>query len=306
MGDFLLGSLISTIGNAFGIGSSNQANMELAKYQNEQNIKFWQMNNEYNTPLAQRARMEEAGYNPNLFYGQGTPGNSPSPVKAERATVQPFQMADFGRALYNDAQLELATRQVDANINRTNAQTLAILESIPGKTADSAIKRLNASWLTETFDGRVESVRLKNDQISLHNNAERIKQAYLPDFQKAQLMKLNQTILNLHNQYNLTSAKILEAYKNIDYKNALISKVSNDMHMDRAKVALAFTNVAMDVKKHGLDIVKWLNSAPNNALVGPILHYIGRMNSTEALKGLLNMDDVNSYVEGAQNEFLVK
>ena len=51
-------------------------NRELAKYQNEQNIRLWQMQNEYNTPAQQMERFKAAGLNPNLIYGKGTAGNA--------------------------------------------------------------------------------------------------------------------------------------------------------------------------------------------------------------------------------------
>lgn len=49
---------------------------ELAKYQNDMAISNWNMANEYNLPSNQMARLEAAGLNPNLMYGQGSPGNA--------------------------------------------------------------------------------------------------------------------------------------------------------------------------------------------------------------------------------------
>lgn len=49
---------------------------ELAKWQNDMNIENWKMANEYNLPVNQMKRLEAAGLNPNLMYGQGNPGNA--------------------------------------------------------------------------------------------------------------------------------------------------------------------------------------------------------------------------------------
>lgn len=46
--------------------------------QNQYNIEMWNMQNEYNTPANQVARLRAAGLNPNLFYSQGNPGNASS------------------------------------------------------------------------------------------------------------------------------------------------------------------------------------------------------------------------------------
>lgn len=65
-GDILgLGSsLFNTIMNANSVGDTNEANLRL-----------WRMQAEYNKPINQMARYQEAGLNPNLIYSQGNPGN---------------------------------------------------------------------------------------------------------------------------------------------------------------------------------------------------------------------------------------
>lgn len=64
---------IGAIGNFFTGGASArkqyQYQSKLMDKQNQQQIDFWKMNNEYNTPFNQRARLEQAGLNPDLMYG---------------------------------------------------------------------------------------------------------------------------------------------------------------------------------------------------------------------------------------------
>lgn len=64
----------------------NKKNREFARQEAEKNyqrgLEMWNMTNAYNTPSAQMQRYAEAGLNPNLIYGQGTPGNSSSSVPA--------------------------------------------------------------------------------------------------------------------------------------------------------------------------------------------------------------------------------
>lgn len=51
--------------------------------QNEFNLNMWNLQNEYNTPINQMKRYEEAGLNPLLIYNQGNPGNATGhPVSA--------------------------------------------------------------------------------------------------------------------------------------------------------------------------------------------------------------------------------
>lgn len=98
--DGLAGSIVGGVASAFGASSSNKAAMKqqeaankanrelaeyqaqqnrlLAEYQNSWNKQMWNETNEYNSPTAQMARYQDAGLNPNLIYGQGTPGNAGS------------------------------------------------------------------------------------------------------------------------------------------------------------------------------------------------------------------------------------
>lgn len=60
-------SVFNTIMNANSVGDTNEANLRL-----------WREQAEYNKPINQMARYQEAGLNPNLIYSQGNPGNMTS------------------------------------------------------------------------------------------------------------------------------------------------------------------------------------------------------------------------------------
>lgn len=78
---FLAKNALRTFGLDVGGGIlGNAANLGLSAYQNRQNIRMWKLNNAYNSPKAQMQRFVDAGLNPNLIYGQGSSGNSSSPV----------------------------------------------------------------------------------------------------------------------------------------------------------------------------------------------------------------------------------
>lgn len=59
-----------------GINLQNEANRQLAEYQNEWNLSQWHRENEYNSPAQQMARLKAAGLNPNLAYNMATTGNA--------------------------------------------------------------------------------------------------------------------------------------------------------------------------------------------------------------------------------------
>lgn len=107
----------------FGIGSqvsANEANMELAQYNWEQQKEMWNMNNEYNKPSSQMARYLEAGLNPNLIYGSGSAsaGNSTSTPTPQMAHIEPMPVPNFGSSLESVVN-NLRNREIaDADIKQ--------------------------------------------------------------------------------------------------------------------------------------------------------------------------------------------
>lgn len=116
----LASSIIGTTSSKNQMQRTNAANMELAKYQADRNEAFIDKQNAYNTPAEQMKRFDLAGLNPNLMYGQGTPGNQSSPARYEAPTVDmhftPFQIPEV-LGMYQDFQ------QKQANIALTEANT---------------------------------------------------------------------------------------------------------------------------------------------------------------------------------------
>lgn len=110
-------SAIGAIGNFFTGGASArkqyQYQSKLMDKQNQQQIDFWKMNNEYNTPFNQRARLEQAGLNPDLMYGgSGNIGQSQMPSAASPGSAPNVDYGSFSdnlrfamQALVMDAQV---------------------------------------------------------------------------------------------------------------------------------------------------------------------------------------------------------
>lgn len=92
---FSLSSSLGGIGEFFGGSGANLGSLtpggtldtlmgkDAMREQNEFNLQMWHMQNEYNKPINQMKRYEEAGLNPLLIYNQGNPGNATGhPVSA--------------------------------------------------------------------------------------------------------------------------------------------------------------------------------------------------------------------------------
>lgn len=161
----LLGGLGSSAMNNKAVQDTNKANMEIAKYQaqwqqqeNEKayqrSLNMWNLQNEYNSPTQQMARIRAAGLNPNLVYGNGVTGNSSGsapqyePAKFNAPTMQAYRGWNLG---ISDAISQfLAYRTVKAQVDNMEAQNSLIRQ----QTATEATKQANiaASTSRSEFD----------------------------------------------------------------------------------------------------------------------------------------------------------
>lgn len=92
----------------------------MAKWQYEMNRKSWEETNEYNKPINQQKRLQEAGLNPHLMYGQGTVGNTSDVphFEARKETTVPAMKFDLPEVVGVINGL--------AQIRKTNVETSAI------------------------------------------------------------------------------------------------------------------------------------------------------------------------------------
>lgn len=135
-----LGAGASLLGNVLGFGSSqsaNKTNMEIARLNNEAQMKMlqsqqayneqmWNKQNEYNLPKNQVQRLLAAGINPSAVFGSGSVSEAgsltaPSMPSLQQAHVSPYNpdLSGVGQAVNSYFQNQL----VNAEKKRTNAET---------------------------------------------------------------------------------------------------------------------------------------------------------------------------------------
>lgn len=181
-----LGAIIaggaSLLGSALGFGSqkkTNKANMELAKYQNEwqtqenekayqRSLKMWNVQNEYNSPTQQMARLRSAGLNPNLVYGSGVTGNSAGsapqyqPADIKRAELSPYR--GWNQGLTDAISNFLAFRSNRAQVENMEAQNSLIRQ----QTATEATRQANIAVSTARSEFDLSQAnRLKDISVSM-------------------------------------------------------------------------------------------------------------------------------------------
>jgi hypothetical protein len=122
--------LLALLGIGAGMGVAQGITNNIGARKNQQqadrnNIKFWQMQNQYNDPVEQMTRLKKAGLNPNLVYGQSVGG-----ATGQAGQVSPSKAAPFGIDAASGAMSALQAYQADAQVNNTNVDTLEKLQKV--------------------------------------------------------------------------------------------------------------------------------------------------------------------------------
>lgn len=185
-------------------------NVDMFDMQNQANIDMWNMNNEYNDPMAQRQRLEDAGYNPMMLQGTANiSGSSSAPQSAQATPAQAPQMqAPPPQAFTSPAvvglQASLESLEKMSQMLYSNAQTNQTeLESEKMPYALQALK-LN-----------VDDMQMSNDMKKWYKNT-----SYWQD--------------NAYNEYRLNKYKADIAFNDSWFSTTTLSTRQN---MEEAKLA---------------------------------------------------------------------
>jgi len=130
------GPLIATIA---GSAITGMFNRDAQSEANSDSVKLWREQSAYNTPINQMKRLEEAGLNPNLAYGQIADSKASTPP--QRGAVkydQPhFNLADYAQVRNMQEQNKLIRAQAfgaeaDAKLKAHVAEYYKSTNSVPG------------------------------------------------------------------------------------------------------------------------------------------------------------------------------
>lgn len=114
---------------------NREYNLNLAKMQNRWNREQWQREADYNSPAAYRARLESAGMNPDLAYGnvQGV-----APASAGMTSGQSSQPVDNSLLAQKMTALNVASATLDNKLK--SAQVKILEEDAKNKNLDNRLK----------------------------------------------------------------------------------------------------------------------------------------------------------------------
>lgn len=163
---------IAAIGNAITGGASArkqyQYQSKLMDKQNNFALSMYNMDNRYNSPVMQRARLEEAGLNPNLMYGNGGIQNTSSGAPGSASGQAPH--VDYGKpsdAISNVMQYALVNAQAD----KLNQESQLLAERAESEATSRELMKANARLAASRSLGQDIDNRFAEDRRWLENEA---------------------------------------------------------------------------------------------------------------------------------------
>lgn len=183
IGTGAISGAIGALGNLFTGGMSARKQYKyqskLMDKQNQQQIDFWKMNNEYNTPFAQRARLEQAGLNPDLMYGGSgsvTPSQMPGAASGSAPNVD---YGDTSGAFANGIRLAQQASLIDAQVSKIEAENKLLAEQALSQAEQRELWKAQATdaWLRAEHQGIYN--RHANTRYFLENKERGLKNTLL-------------------------------------------------------------------------------------------------------------------------------
>lgn len=176
----------SIVGSLLSQRKQNKENRKLAEFQHESNKQLLREQLQYDTPKNQMLRFQEAGLNPNLVYGQGSPGNQGTPLSYPEIKPTNYQNLTAALPLINQtAMTRSQTQAIDAKTRQTYAMTelnnlqaevlrknplldeagfKAIIDSLKStaelKAADAGMKTVTSEWFKGEKEFTIDGVRM--------------------------------------------------------------------------------------------------------------------------------------------------
>lgn len=176
-GTQLLSSAIGAYQSGRNVKATNTANRELAEYAYGQDLAMWNLQNEYNSPKSQVARLKAAGLNPVFMYGSGSAsaGNA-STLPKYNAPRMDFMgrkpVVDFAPMLQmyqnmrmNKAQTDNITKEIELKDQKILSEAIGRAHKAAGIAGVQARSELNvelAKYAKELALQQAENINRRN------------------------------------------------------------------------------------------------------------------------------------------------
>ena len=262
-------SLLSFAGNAINNKMSMKNQKKLMDYQNDINLRNWQLQNEYNSPSNQMKLLREAGLNPNLAYGNlgSSVGASVGSVShgSVNSNFQPSKLANYqlaaaqienmqsqnenlksqnklirAQADKTNAETNRINRLVDYEVERSDYENTLLSLGVSKGNIDMAFYRSNQE-LFNTL--RKQQVLLNEDSHSQNILNQLMTRNKISEIQANISLLMARTIL-AYAQKNLTNQQIEESKSRVNLNDANIKLLAGKLALIPFEKALKFTSIS--------------------------------------------------------------
>lgn len=189
---------------------NNEREIQLWHEQQEHDLNMWNLQNAYNTPLAQRQRYEEAGYNPlNMTTESGNATSSAGGQTPPELESPVMQKSNIGSILASQSPLiaQFGNLTAQERLNNANASGKEIQNSVDSATSSDLIKRLQSLSTLDSAHAKVANDTIHNE-IELSN--QRVKSAQ-QEFELLQYQTKNAEWLAAKTRYEVLNLQPQQA-----------------------------------------------------------------------------------------------
>lgn len=262
-------SLLSFAGNAINNKMSMKNQKKLMDYQNDINLRNWQLQNEYNSPSNQMKLLRDAGLNPNLAYGNlgNSVGASVGSVShgSVNSSFQPSKLANYqlaaaqienmqsqnenlksqnklirAQADKTNAETNRINRLVDYEVERSDYENTLLSIGVSKGTIDMAFYRSNQ----ELFNTLRKQQVLLNEDSHSQNILNQLMTRYKISEIRANISLLMARTVLAYAQKNLTNQQIEESKSRVNLNDANIKLLAGKLALIPFEKALKFTSIS--------------------------------------------------------------
>lgn len=200
---------ISAIGSVASNLMSNSQNVQLAREQREWDARMIAQQNQYNSPVAQKARLRAAGMNPALAMMNGMMDTGNQSQSAGGQSPAQVDYNPLAEGLRSSSDLYLQSRSIDADIRykdsltdaqriRNKTQLLRDLAEINNLIADTSNKSASKDYLIKQRDYLMKQIDAFDDRNAAEVNRIRNESALLKQQEETErvMRGVNQQLVN--------------------------------------------------------------------------------------------------------------
>ena len=210
-------------------GSQNRANRKWQERENEKarqfNLKMWELNNEYNSPVNQMKRLKEANINPHLAYSNGSAMNTSNAPASSNASSMPAGVAP--QMDINGLLQALLTKEQINNIKADTEKKQAEAKNIGTDTESKTLQNGITTKVLENWQNTYDAeILFKKSATSLNYSNIQVNDKKI-EVSDVEIKKGTQEVINMVTENDKVKAEI----------NAIIAKTNLDEQATKNLVA---------------------------------------------------------------------